>query len=180
MRALRLTVTIASGLLACAVLFGTTALAQPQPAPNPTVFPSISADPDQPGATPHWTITIGAEYCGGYRVGDGVYLRPEPPLALPASLTDASVLFAGQPSSTDRTNGVLRVAPAPGLVQSMICLQGQRPLQIELLPEAGFALPDAPGDYALDVWTGADATPISLVLTVPADSDGQSDTSAAD
>ena len=32
----------------------------------------MAVDPLQPGATPHWTISIGAEYCGGYKIGEGV------------------------------------------------------------------------------------------------------------
>jgi hypothetical protein len=131
-------------------------------------LPSLSVDPLQPGATPHWTITIGAQYCGGYKIGDGVYVSPEPPLALPSAIPDGSALFAGQPGAVDWVNGTLRIGPGPGLMQSMICMAGQRPLNIELLPTAGFALPADPGDYALDVWTGADPTPMNLPFSVPA------------
>jgi hypothetical protein len=134
-------------------------------------MPSVGVDPLQSGATPHWTITLGAEYCGGFKVGDGVYVSPEPPLALPAAIPDGSALFADQPGSVDWVNGALRIAPAAGLVQSMICMAGQRPLKVELLPSAGFNLPTDAGDYALDVWTGADATPQRLSFSVPAADD---------
>jgi hypothetical protein len=178
---MRLVVGIAIGILAGGVWLGGPALAQParpgqppgqpQPAPVATVTPAITVDPNQVGATPHWTITIGAAYCGGYRVGDGVYLSPEPPLALPSTLPDGSALFSGQPASVDWINGALRIGPGAGLVQSMICMVGQRPLNIELLPEAGLALPADPGDYAVDVWTGADSTPVTLSFTVPGPDD---------
>jgi hypothetical protein len=53
----------------------------------------------------------------------------------------------------------------------MICIAGQRPLNVELMPSAGFSLPDGPGDYAVDVWTGADPTVTSLTFTLPAPDD---------
>src|SRR5947209_1908426 len=133
---------LAAGLLALGI---STAAAQPQPpqpvpaAPAP-VIPTVAIDPDQPGAMPHWTVTIGAEYCGGYRIGDGVYVKPEAPLALPATVAADGVLFAGQPASVAIVHGVLRVSPGVGLIQSMICIAGQRPLQVELLPSAGLGL----------------------------------------
>jgi hypothetical protein len=132
------------------------------------VTPSLGIDPDQLGATPHWTITIGAQYCGGFRIGDGVYVSPEAPLALPSTLPDGSVLFDGQPASVDWVNGALRVGPGQGLARSMICMAGDRPLSVELLPQAAFGLPADPGDYAVDVWTGANPTPLNLVFTAPA------------
>jgi hypothetical protein len=154
-----------------------TALAQPEPpGPRPpgapvtpqVVTPSLGVNPDQAGATPHWTITVGAQYCGGYRIGDGVYVSPEAPLAIPNPLPDGSVLFAGQPASVAWVNGALRVSPGEGLAQSMICMAGDRPLTVELLPEAGFGLPTDAGEYAVDVWTGVNPTPMNFVLSVPA------------
>jgi|SRR5579864_536084 len=184
MRRSRILVAIGSGLCAASLFLAAPAAAQPQPTgpgagqPQPlppapaSVTPSLAVDPDQAGATPHWTITLGAAYCGGYRIGDGVYVSPEPPLALPSSMADGSTLFAGQPAAVDFVNGALRIAPGQGLVLSMICVAGQRPLKVELLPEAGFDLPSDPGDYAVDVWTGADPTVMSLAVSVPAsDSD---------
>jgi hypothetical protein len=178
MARLRVIVATASGVLAwCAVALGAPALAQPaqpgqpQPGPPAAVTPSITVDPGQPGATPHWTITVPAEYCGGYRVGDGVYVSPEAPLAMPTALPDGTALFAGEPAAVDSVNGALRIAPGPGLVHTMICVAGPQSLNVELLPEAGFALPSDPGDYAVDVWTGADPSPISLSFTVPAAAD---------
>jgi hypothetical protein len=150
-------VAIALGLLS--LMFASPALAQS--------LPALSVDPLQPGATPHWTISIAARYCGGYKIGDGVYVSPEPPLALPSSIPDGSALFAGQPGAVDWVNGTLRIGPASGLMQSMICMAGPRQLDIELLETAGFTLPSDPGDYALDVWTGADPTPMNLTFTVP-------------
>jgi hypothetical protein len=119
----------------------------------------------------HWTVNLTAPYCGGFQVGDGVYLSPEAPLALPDTLPDGSVLFAGKPASFSLANGALRVALGPGIVQSMICMQGERPLAVEVLPSSGFALPDAPGDYTLDVWTGARPTPVQLTVSVPGGDD---------
>src|SRR5262249_25739962 len=81
--------------LVVALCSGPTALAQPAPpAPLPpqTVTASLGVDPNQPGTTPHWTITIGAPYCGGYRIGDGVYVSAEAPLAMPSTPPDGSVL----------------------------------------------------------------------------------------
>lgn len=118
---------------------------------------------------PHWTISFSAPYCGGYRVGDGVYLSPEPPLALPDPVPDGSVLFAGSAGALTPINGGLRVAPAPGTLWSMICIQGDRPLTVELLPDAGFGLPDQPGDYVLDLWTGERPTPVAIAFSVPAE-----------
>jgi hypothetical protein len=136
-------------------------------AADPHAIPGV--DPAQLGATPHWTITIGTPYCGGYRIGDGVYVSAEAPLALPSALPDGSVLFAGQPATVTQVHGTtLRVGPTPGLAQRMICMAGERPLTIELLPEAGFALPGDAGDYALDVWTGANPTLLNFVFSVPA------------
>jgi hypothetical protein len=132
-----------------------------------SVAPSVSVDAGQPSATPHWTINLSAPYCGGYRIGDGVYLSPEAPLAFPDALPDGSVLFAGNPASVDLENGVLRVSLGPRILQSMICIQGDRPFSVELLPSAGFTLPDIPGDYAIDVWTGASPTPVTATVTVP-------------
>ncbi len=137
------------------------------PAMAQSVTPSITVDPDQVSATADLTVALSAPYCGGFQVGDGVYLSPEAPLALPASIPDGSVLFAGQPASVALVNGALRVSVGPGLAQSMICASGDRPLSVELLPAAGFALPDAPGDYTVDVWTGARPTPTSVTFTVP-------------
>ena len=171
MARLRLILTMVAGLLVLELGSASAVLAQPQPAPPATVMPSLAVDPDQVGVTPHWTIVIGAAYCGGYRIGDGVYVSPEPPLGLPSSVPDGSVLFSGQPAAVDWINGALRIGPGAGLVQSMICTSGQRPLKVELLPEAGFSLPTDPGDYTLDVWTGADPTLNKLTFTIPAPDD---------
>ena len=183
MRGSRVRLAIGAGVCAAGLfLAAAPAGAQPeptgpgaaQPAPGPgqsqPIAPSLAVDPDVGGATPHWTITLGAAYCGGYRVGDGVYVSPEPPLALPPSVADGSTLYAGQPASAtlDPVTGALRIGPGPGLVQSMICMAGQRALKVELLPEVGLGLPADPGDYVVDVWTGADPTVMNLGVTVPA------------
>lgn len=127
MTSLRVRLAIGCGLCAAGLLLAVPAFAQPQPTgpgaaqPQPvvlpaTVTPSLAVDPDTAGATPHWSITIGAAYCGGYRVGDGVYVSPEPPLALPVSVADGSTLFAGQPATAivDPVTGALRIGPGPG------------------------------------------------------------------
>jgi len=152
-----------------------TVLAQvPQPAPAPLANPSVAVDPNQPGATPHWTITLFEPYCGGYRIGDGVYLSFESPMTTPTNPPDGSLLFAGQPASVSRVGDALRVAPSPGTLWSMICAPGDRSLTLELLPPAGVTLPDAAGTYALDYWTGANLTPNTLSFDVPDPTDGSS------
>jgi hypothetical protein len=47
----------------------------------------------------------------------------------------------------------------------MICMQGDRPFSVELLPALGLSNPD-PGTYTVDVWTGSDPTPQPLSFTV--------------
>ena len=172
---------LACSFVTCAVFaaFGPgLVLAQSGPAPvqaTPVpVVASLSVDPDQAGASPQWSVTIPAQYCGGWRVGDGVYLSPEAPLALPDSVSDASVQFSGSAATATMVDGALRIALAPGQAQSMICMTGDRGLTVTVLSSAGFALPSAGGDYTLDVWTGADATPTSLTVSVPASDDGSS------
>jgi len=150
------------------------ASAQSQPAPAAPVTPGVSVNPDQPGAAADWTFNLSAPYCGGFQIGSGVYLSPEAPLAFPDTFSDGSVLFAGNPASFDIQEGVLRVSLGPGIAQSMICMQGDRPLSIELLPSAGFTVPDVPGDYAIDVWTGARSTPVAAAFTVPTADDADS------
>jgi hypothetical protein len=127
---------------------------------------SVAFDPTTAHASNvHWTLSLTAHYCGGFQVGDGVYLQPEAPLALPDSVPADGVLFAGQAADVSLDNGVLRVAPSPEIAHSMICMQGDRPLTVELLPSLGLTNPD-PGTYAVDVWTGAQTTPVSLPVTV--------------
>jgi hypothetical protein len=130
--------------------------------------PGVVVDPDQAGATPHWTVTLSAPYCGGYRIGDGVYLRPEAPLGLPdAPPPDGSVLFQGQPGSVSVVGDALRISPAPGTLFSQVCVSGERPLSVEVLPEAGLSLPANAGSYAVDLWTGANPEPAVLPFDVP-------------
>jgi len=156
---------VAAGIVVIGLVSPMSVMAQP--AAPPFAVPSVSVDPALPGASPHWTITLFAQYCGGYRIGDGVYVSPEAPLALPATLPDGSVLFAGGPASVTQVGTALRVAPAPGLAQSMVCTPGDQPLAIELLPQAGFGLPNTPGTYAVDLWTGAQPTPVTVAFDVP-------------
>jgi hypothetical protein len=145
------------------------ALAQvPQPGTPQPENPSVVVDPAQPGASPHWTITVFEPYCGGYKIGDGVYLSPEAPISIPQSPADGSILFAGQPASVSQVGNALRVAPSPDTFWSMVCMPGNRSLTVELLPQAGMALPDAGGTYAVDYWTGANPTPVTLSFDVPA------------
>ena len=148
------------------IMLASPAMVVAQSAPPASPAPSVSVDPNLPGASPHWTITLFAQYCGGYRTGDGVYVRPEAPLAVPLSLPAGSVLFAGEPASVTQVGTALRIAPAPGLAQSMICMPGDRPLSLELLPQAGFALPSSSGTFALDLWTGAQPTPVTVAFDV--------------
>jgi hypothetical protein len=117
--------------------------------------PGLVVEPDQPGASAHWTVSLTAPYCGGYGIGDGVYVRPEPPLTLPDALPDGSVLFQGRPASASIVGDAVRIGPAPDTVFAQVCQTGERPLTVELLADAGLALPAEPGSYAVDVWTGA-------------------------
>jgi hypothetical protein len=97
-----------------------------------------------------------------------VYLRPEPPLSLPDAVPDGSVLFQGQPASVTFTGEALRIGPGPGTVFSQVCVQGDRQFIVELLPDAGLALPGDPGTYAVDLWTGADpAQVVTVTFDVP-------------
>jgi hypothetical protein len=124
--------------------------------------PSIALDPTSAQATGvHWTITLSAPYCGGFRIGDGVYLQPGPPLALPADVPAEAVLSNGQPADVSLQAGVLRVAPSHTLAQSMICQTGERQFTVELLGALGLTNPDA-GDYAVDVRLGSGGTPQTL------------------
>jgi hypothetical protein len=128
--------------------------------------PSLTFDPAVAGApNVHWTITLSAPYCGGYGIGDGVYLQPEAPLTLPTTVPSDSVLFDGQPAAVSVQDGVLRVAPSPTLVQSQICLPGDRPFAVELLPSLGLSNPDA-GEYTVDTWIGSGGTPLKLTVDV--------------
>jgi hypothetical protein len=127
---------------------------------------SISVDPDTAQASNvHWTLSLSAHYCGGFDIGDGVYLQPEAPLALPDPVPPEDVLFAGNAADVSLQNGVLRVAPSPTIAHSMICMQGDRPFTVELLPALGLSNPDA-GTYVVDVWTGSNPTPVQLPLTI--------------
>jgi hypothetical protein len=129
----------------------------------------LAVDPPVAGLTPHWILELSAPYCGGYRIGDGVYIRPEPPLALPDAVPDGSVLFQGQPASVTLTRDALQIGPAPDTVFSQVCTQGESQFTVEVLPEAGLALPAEPGTYAVDLWTGADPSQVvTLSFDVPA------------
>jgi hypothetical protein len=127
---------------------------------------SMSVDPATPQASNvHWTLQLSAGYCGGYRIGDGVYIQPQAPLALPDQVPAEDVLFDGNATDVSLQDGVLRVAPSPDLARSMICLSGDRPFSVELLPALGLSNPD-PGTYTVDVWTGAQTTPVALPVTI--------------
>src|SRR5207237_7378929 len=91
------------------------------------------------GTDVDWTLELSAPYCGGLRLGDGFHIQPQAPLAFPDSVAPDGVLLAGQATQVALDDGVLVVAPAPGLAQSMICMQGERPLTVELLPSVGMA-----------------------------------------
>lgn len=127
---------------------------------------SVTLDPATSGASNvRWTVSLSARYCGGYQIGDGVYIQPEAPLALPDQVPSQDVLFAGNAADTSLQNGVLRVSQSPEVVRSQICMQGSRPFTIELLPALGMSNPEA-GTYTLDVWTGADPTPQQLPVGI--------------
>jgi hypothetical protein len=152
-------------LVAFLILLSTAVPANAQTAPAAW---TATVDPDVASAATHLTITLSAAYCGGFRVGDGVYVQAEAPLVLSGPVPDGSALFAGGAATTDSVGDALRFTPAPGRVWSQICIQGQRDLSVELTPDAGFTLPDQPGTYALDVWTGENAQPVTVTFDVPA------------
>ena len=136
-----------------------------QPAPATSAW-SAAIDPSAPGATgTHWTVSLSAHYCGGYDLGDGVFIQPEAPLALPDPVPPDAVLFAGQSADVSVDNGVLRVAPSPGLARSMICMQGDRAFTVELLPSLGLTNPGS-GNYAVDVWIGSGGAQVQLPITI--------------
>ncbi|HEX8966256.1 MAG TPA: hypothetical protein VF937_00145 [Chloroflexota bacterium] len=127
---------------------------------------SVAVDPNTPQTSNvHWTISLSAPYCGGYQIGDGVFIEAEAPLAFPDPAPADAVLFAGEPAQVSQTNGVLQVSPAASLARSMICMQGDRPFTIELLPSLGLSNPD-PGSYAIDVWVGSGSQPVQLPVTI--------------
>jgi hypothetical protein len=131
---------------------------------------SLAVDPPIAGQTPHWTLQLSAPYCGGYQIGDGVYLRPEPPLALPKVVPDGSVLFQRQAASVTLTPEALRISPGPDTLFSQVCLPGESQFTVDLLAEAGLALPAEPGTYAVDLWTGAAPSQVvTLSFEVPPD-----------
>jgi hypothetical protein len=133
---------------------------------------SVTFDPATAGASGvHWTVTLAAPYCGGYKVGDGVHIAPEAPLALPTSVPAEDVAFAGTLAevSVDEA-GALVVNQSPRVARSQICMDGDRPLTVELLPGLGLTNPDA-GTYVVDVWTGASPTPVQLPVEIAAADD---------
>jgi hypothetical protein len=75
------------------------------------------------------------------------------------------------------TPQALRIGPAPDMVFSQVCLSSDSQFIVELLPDAGLALPPEPGTYAVDLWTGADPSRVvTLSFDVPPDeSQGQAD-----
>jgi hypothetical protein len=133
---------------------------------QPATSPSLTFNPASPHATDvHWIVTLSAAYCGGVRIGDGVYIKPEPPLALPATVSPDTVLFDGRPAEVVLQAGVLRVTPSRTLAQSMLCLPRDQPFTVELVGSLGLANPDA-GDYAVDVWIGSGSRPQRLPVTI--------------
>jgi len=110
-------------------------------------------------------LALSARYCGGYDIADGVFIQPEAPLALPDPVPSDAVLFAGMPADVSIQNGVLRVAPSPDLLWSQVCIQGDRPFTVQLLPALGLTNPDS-GTYVVDVWIGSGSAPVSLPVTI--------------
>jgi hypothetical protein len=132
---------------------------------------SVSIDPSTGQASGvHWTVQLAAPYCGGYRLGDGVHIQPQAPLAFPDTVPSDGVVLAGQPAQAALDGGVLVVSPAPGLAQSMICMPGEQPLTVELVPSLGMANPD-PGNYVVDVWLGSSGAAVQLPVTVDTQSE---------
>jgi sugar lactone lactonase YvrE len=130
--------------------------------------PSLTFDPTAAHSTNvHWSFTLSAPFCGGFRIGDGVYIKPEAPLALPATVPSDAVLFDAQPAAVTLQDGVLRVLPSRTLAQPMLCTTEARPFTVELLSSLGLANPD-PGEYAVDVWFGSGNTPLKLPVTIDA------------
>jgi hypothetical protein len=139
---------------------------------QPSQAPAIALDPAAPAAANvHWTITLSAPYCGGFHIGDGVYVQPEAPLALPPTVPADAVLFDGQAADVLLHGDVLRVTPSRTLAQSMLCQQVDRQFTVELLSSLGLANPDA-GQYAVDVWLGSGGAPQKLSVTIDAPSNG--------
>jgi len=109
---------------------------------------------------------LSATYCGGYRIGDGVYIQPEAPLSLPATVPPGGVSFAnGSADATVDDNGVMRVVPGADRAWAQFCAAGERPFTIELLPALRLTNPD-PGSYTIDVWIGSGSTPVQLAIDI--------------
>jgi hypothetical protein len=135
-----------------------------QPAPGPAAW-AIDVDPAtaQTGGV-HWTLSLSARYCGGYALGDGVFIQPETPLTLPDPVPADAVLFAGGAADASVQNGVLRVVPSDDRLWSQVCIDGDRPFTVELLPSLGLTNPD-PGTYTVDTWIGA-GPPAQLSVSI--------------
>ena len=102
-----------------------------------------------------WVVTLDVPYCGGYAVGDGVYLELLDSFTWPDTVQPGSVSFADGPAnvSLDRMSGVLQVKPAAGRIWAQFCLaNGTVPLTVMLAPSLGLAAPND-GDEALEVRT---------------------------
>jgi hypothetical protein len=98
----------------------------------------LAVDPPVAGQTPHWTLELSAPYCGGYRIGDGGYIRPEPPMALPQAVPDGSVLFQRQPASATLTREALRIAAERGVRSVGLTSRPEREAANRLYRRVGF------------------------------------------
>lgn len=130
---------------------------------------SVTLAPDTAAAAGvRWTVRMVVPYCGGYKVGGYVALRFLPPFALPPAVPSTAVSFADGPATVLVKGNILRIAPAPGRMWSMLC-GTELPLEIVIGKSAVLRNPRRPGRYALEISTEANTAPTRVsVLVRPA------------
>lgn len=133
----------------------------------PANAPSIRLDPTTAGAQDvAWTITLHAQYCGGYRIGAYVEIAPQWNGALPAAISADNVTFAGGEAAVTQVGDALRISPAPGRVWAQYCTEGMVAFDITIAAPAGMSNPATAGAYQVDVSTESAPTAIPVNVSI--------------
>jgi hypothetical protein len=170
---------VAAAVLASSLRTGPPALAVGYPATLDVKIGDTSSYADEglsarlavnpaPDGAATWVITLDAPYCGGFRVGDGVYLQLLDAFSWPDTVPTDAVSFADGPAliALDQVAGVLQVSPAPGRIWAQFCVDGGTvPLTVTLAPSLGLDRP-SDGQQALQVWTSESPVPVVLAASV--------------